>query len=146
LSQRSDVLIGRPRELLFDWLHQRVGLTWSDDFTAIGRVVNGELVGVVGFNSHNGSSCQMHMAGEGKHWATRKFITEIFRYAFDTLGYQVVFGVVPSGNPGALAINYRLGFKELATIPSAHPDGALHIVMMRREDCRWFGGANHENS
>lgn len=134
----SDQLISRPRELLFQWLHDRIGLTWSDDFVAIGRVVNGDLVGVVGYNGHNGSSCQMHMAGDSPRWGSKHFLREVFRYPFEMLGYKVVFGVVPSGNQVALDIDRRLGFEEIAMIPGAHPDGALHILVMRRENCPWL--------
>lgn len=135
---RDEKFIGSPQALLYAWLHERIALAWSEDFTAIGRVVDGALVGVVGFNGHNGACCQMHMAGEGKHWITRKFIREAFRYVFQTCGYNVVFGLVPSGNRVAYDIDIRLGFKEFATIPGAHPDGALHFLIMRREDCRWI--------
>lgn len=136
--QRTEVFIGQPIELLFEWLSARIELPRSEDFRAFGRVVNGELVGVVGFTGHNGASCQMHMAGEGKYWASRKLIREAFRYPFGICGYNVVFALVPSGNKEALDIDLRLGFTELATIAGAHPDGALHILVMRREDCRWL--------
>lgn len=135
---RSEVFIGAPTPLLFDWLQRRTGIERTPGFRAIGRVVDGELVGVVGFNGQNGASCQMHMAGEGKHWISRKFIREAFRYAFEVCGYNVVFGMVPSGNVAAYDIDIRLGFEEVATIVGAHPDGALHFLVMRREDCRWL--------
>lgn len=138
-SPRTERFIGGPNEFLYEWLNERITLARCEDFRGIGRVVNGVLVGVVGFTGHNGASAQMHMAGEGKHWISRKFIRESFRYAFVTCGYNVVFGLVPSGNTVALDIDYRLGFKEVATIADAHPDGALHFLMMRREDCRWLG-------
>jgi RimJ/RimL family protein N-acetyltransferase len=104
----------------------------------LGRVVDGELVGVVGFNGYNGASIQMHMAGDGGRWITRKLIREAFRYAFKTCGCEVVFGMVPSGNRTALDIDLRLGFQEVAVVPDAHPDGALHILAMRRDECRWL--------
>lgn len=124
--------------VLFDWLHQRIGLAWSVDFKAIGRVVNGELVGVVGYNNHTGSSCQIHMAGDHKHWITPTLLRTAFHLPFNNWGYQVLFGAVPSGNQEALDIDLRLGFTTMATVPGAHPDGALHMLMMRREDCRWI--------
>lgn len=134
----TDVLISQPLELLYAWINERVGLARSEDFRAIGRVVDGQLVGVVAFTGHNGASLQMHMAGDGGRWMNRHFIREAFRYAFDICGCNVVFGMVPSGNADALSIDLRLGFKELATIAGAHPDGALHVLMMRREECRWL--------
>jgi hypothetical protein len=69
---------------------------------------------------------------------SRRHLKESFRYAFDICGCNVVFGTVPSGNQRALEIDLRLGFKEVANIAGAHPDGSLHILMMRREDCRWL--------
>ena len=132
-----EVYVGQPVQVLYEWLNERVGLAWSDDFKAIGRVIGDELVGVVGFTGFNGASMQMHMAGASKHWITRKFIREAFRYAFETCGCKVVFGLVPSGNTVALGIDHRLGFKEVAMIPGAHPDGGLHFLVLRREDCRW---------
>jgi hypothetical protein len=133
----KDVLISRPSELLFEWISERIGLVWSEDFTAIGRVHDGKLVAVSAFTGFNGASCQVHMASDVGRFS-RFHVRETFRYAFDLCGCKVVFGMVPSGNKLALDIDLRLGFKELATIPGAHPDGALHVLMMRREDCRWL--------
>ncbi len=124
--------------MLFEWLHKRICLARSEDFRAIGRVVDGVLVGVVGFNGFNDRSVQLHMAGEGKRWISRKFISEVFNFAFVTCGCNVVFGIVPSGNVKALEIDLRLGFTEFARIDGAHSDGALHFLMMRRENCRWI--------
>lgn len=135
---RNDVLRGQPRELLFNWLSERIGLEWSDNFTAIGRFKDGKLVGVVGFTGFNGASCAMHMAGDEPRWASATLIRESFRYAFDVIGCQVVFAIVPSGNARALAIDLKLGFEEVANISGAHPDGSLHILVMRRENCRWL--------
>lgn len=133
----TDVLISYPLDTLYEWINERVGLARSEDFRAIGRVLNGELVAVSAFTGFNGASCQMHMAADGGHMS-RHHIKESFRYAFEICGCNVVFGMVPSGNARALEIDLRLGFKELATIAGAHPDGALHVLMMRREECRWL--------
>lgn len=133
----ADAYISRPVELLYEWINERVGLARSEDFRAIGRVHNGKLVAVSAFTGHNGASCQMHMAADG-NMITRRHLEESFKYAFETCGYNVVFGMVPSGNAKAFDIDLRLGFKELANIPGAHPDGSLHVLMMRREDCRWL--------
>jgi len=123
--------------VLWDWLSQRVGIPYSSDFTALGRVVDGKLIGVVGYNNFTGTSCQMHMAGEGR-WMNREFLYEAFRYPFETLGLTMVLGNVPSGNIRALRIDLKLGFKELLYIPGAHPDGGIHLLQMKRENCRWL--------
>ena len=133
----SDVLISYPLEVLYEWINERVGLARSEDFRAIGRVLDGKLVAVSAFTGYNGASLQMHFAiDDGK--LNRHHLRESFRYAFDICDCQVVFGMVPSGNKRAYDIDLRLGFEEVATIAGAHPDGALHVLMMRRENCRWL--------
>jgi L-amino acid N-acyltransferase YncA len=135
--RRNDVLISHPLDLLYEWINERVGLARSEDFRALGRIVDGKIVAVSAFTGYNGASLQMHMASDPGAW-TRRHLKETFRYAFETCGCQVVFGMVPSGNQKALEIDLRLGFEEVANIEGAHPDGSLHILMMRRENCRWI--------
>lgn len=130
-------LISYPLDLLYEWINERIGLARSEDFRALGRVEGDRLTAVVAFTGYNGSSLQMHMAGEGP-WITRHYLREVFRYVFVTCDCKVAFGMVPSGNVKALDIDRRFGFKELANIEGGHPDGSLHILMMRREDCRWL--------
>lgn len=136
---RSDFLVTEPALVLYDWLDKRISLAWSMDFRALGRVVDGKLVGVVGYNGFNRASCQMHMAGEGR-WINRAFLHRAFLLPFTTWDLQMVIGLVPSGNTAALVIDKKMGFKEFGLIPGAHPDGALHILIMHREECRWIRG------
>jgi hypothetical protein len=135
---RKDFLVSEPNLVLYDWLDKRISLAWSTDFRALGRVVDGELVGVVGYNGFNGASCQMHMAGAGKHWISRQFIKQAFQLPFETWRLQMVIGLVPSGNADALVVDKKLGFQELVTIPGAHPDGSLIVLTMTRGQCRWL--------
>lgn len=135
--RRRDFLVAEPKMVLYDWLNERIGIPWSTDFRAFGRVVDGKLVGVVGYNGYNGASCQMHMAGDGPRWVTRELIKVAFHVPFVQWGLKVVFALVPDGNKEALKIDLKLGFKEVAKIDDAHPDGVLHLLEMRREHCRW---------
>lgn len=139
-SGRNDFLVADPQAVLYDWLNKRVGLAWSTDFRAIGRVVGKELVGVVGYNGFTGTSCQMHMAGDGKHWISKALIHKAFELPFVQWKLNCVIGLVPSGNADALVIDKKLGFQEVAKIDGAHPDGSLHILIMKRESCRWLRG------
>lgn len=126
-------LTDRPPMVLHDWLHKRIGLPWSTDFRALARIVDGKIVGCVGYEGFTGTSCRMHMAGEG-NWITREFIRKAFGYPFKVLKLPMVFGVVPSGNKTALEIDLRLGFTEIIYIEGAHPDGGLHFLQLKRED------------
>lgn len=124
--------------VLWSFLRDKIGIPWSTDFIGLGRIQDGKLIAVVGYNNFTGTSCYMHMAGDHKRWVTKEFIREAFRYPFETLGLDMVFGVVPSGNIQALKMDRKLGFEEIVYIPGAHPDGGIHLLQMKREDCRWL--------
>lgn len=130
-------LTDRPIPALFAFLRERIGLAWSEDFQALGRVVDKKLVGVIGFNNFNGASCFIHMAGD-PGWMTFGMLETAARYVFLQRNLDMMFGLVPSGNQHALEIDLRLGFKHLITIPGAHPDGALHLLQMTKDECRWL--------
>lgn len=132
-------LVDKPRMVLFDFLATRTGIMFTPDFRGLGRVVDGSLVGVIGFNNFNGASCQVHMAGDGKRWMSRALLETTARFAFLTCNLDMMFGFVPSGNKVALEQDLRMGFTELIVIPNAHPDGALHILQMTKASCRWLG-------
>ena len=136
-------LTDSPPMVLWKYLNERTGVQWSADFKALARVEDMEIQGVVGYNNFTGSSCQMHYAGESKHWMTREHIRASFRYPFITLGLKVILLVVPSGNTHALKVDRKFGFKDLIYIPDAHPDGGLHILQMRKEECRWLGSEDN---
>jgi RimJ/RimL family protein N-acetyltransferase len=136
------VIVATHQDVLATWLCKRIGLVPTPHLRCFGVVHDNQLVAVVGFDSWNGASCQMHVAGEGGHWMSRELLRAVFHYAFVASGLQVVLGVVPSGNTAALKLNKHLGFTEDARINNAHPDGALVIMSMRREYCRWLKEKN----
>jgi len=124
----------KPPLVLHDWLRQRIQLPWGEDFRGLARVIDGQIVGCVGYVGFTGTSCEMHMAGERPGWFNREFIRLAFRYPFDMLNLPMVFGRVPSGNTRALDIDKRLGFKELVFLEGAHPDGGIHLLRLTRDD------------
>jgi RimJ/RimL family protein N-acetyltransferase len=143
-------LTDKPTESLFQFLSNRIGLNRTSDFVGLGRVVDDKLVGVLGFNNFNGASVQMHMAGD-PGWLTRGMLETAARYVFETLGLQMILALVPSGNVKALEMDKRMGFVELIAVPGAHPDGALHMLCMRKHQCRWlrrkqYGQENHSHA
>jgi hypothetical protein len=131
-------LIDKPITTLFSFLAERTGVMWTPDFQALGRVVDGKLIGVIGFNNFNGASCHIHMAGDGGRWMSRAMLETAARYVFYSCKLEMMFGLVPSGNKAALEQDLRMGFTQLIAIPHAHPDGALHILQMTRAQCRWL--------
>lgn len=133
----SKIVTDRQDELV-RWLCERIGYTPTPSIRAIGSVGSDNVLhGVVGFDGFNGASCQMHVAGD-PGWVNRAILHAAFDYPFNFAGCSVVLGVVPSGNAEALRFNERLGFRTVAVIPEAHPDGALVVMAMDREECRWL--------
>lgn len=133
-----DILTDKPTMVLWNFLSKLTGVPWSTDFVGIGRVVDNNLIGVVGYNGFTGTSCYMHMAGEGGRWMNKRFVHEAFRYPFETLKLKMVLATVSSGNTRALEIDKRFGFRELIYIPGAHEEGGIHVLQMLREECRWL--------
>lgn len=140
------------KTIVWDWpgvtawvLERAHALMTPTDCTSIGMVegVLGDtriLGGVVFHNwTGRGGSVTVHDAGvEDTNWATRDFLWNVFDYAFNQLGCEVMVGPVPSTTERALSINERMGFKREAVIRGVFPDGDLVIMTMRRADCRFL--------
>jgi hypothetical protein len=137
------LIVAHYQDILASWLCKRIGLVPSPHLRCFGVVQEGELVAVVGFDGWNGASCQMHVAGDGGHWVTRTLLRTVFRYAFADNELKLVLGIIPSGNTAALRFNSHIGFTEVTRIEGAHPDGALVIMELRRENCRWLKEKGH---
>lgn len=121
------------------WVCRRINATWiPGQAKTIGLEEEGELIGGCLIESYiAGGSVSMHVAGE-PGWCTRSYLRAAFRYVFVQLDCNVAIGVVPSGNSKALAFDWALGFREHTRIEGAHPDGALVLLTMRKEDCKWL--------
>jgi len=130
------VLQQSPR--VFRWVSDRIGIGNSEDMRGIGWERDGEMVAGVLYNNWNDTSVCMHIAAEGRHWCSRKFLFAVFDYPFNEAGKRVILGMVGSRNREAMRFDLHVGFKLHTIIPDAHPDGELHILTMRREDCRWI--------
>ena len=135
----------KHQDILATWMCNRIGLAPTAQLQCIGRLnAAGAIMGVVGFDGYNGASVMMHCAGEG-NWLSRSMLWAIFDYPFRLMQCNVVIGLVPSGNHAALRLNKHVGFKLATVLEGAHPDGALLLLTMRRDECRYLpqiGGVN----
>jgi hypothetical protein len=103
----------------------------SDDYKAL-RVV-------VAYDAFCANVCQMHVAGDGSNWMTRRLLWAAFDYPFNQAKCVEVFGLVPGNNYAALRLNFHLGFKKIHTVKSGWETGVdLVIMSMRKEDCKWL--------
>lgn len=140
----SSFLTSKAPFVLFEFLKKHTGIAWSEDLRLIGKVEDGELVGVIGYSDMTGSSCQMHLAGIRKGWISRRVLREMFCYPFITLDYKVAYATIASGNLESLDIARRMGFREIVFLTDAHPDGGSHLLKLTREDCKWLRRGNSD--
>lgn len=131
------MIITDDQTSLSAWLCSRIGYTPTEHLMCIGNVLNHKLKGVVGYDMYNGASIMMHSAGEG-NWLTREFLRVCFHYPFVVCRVNMVIGLVPSANHQAIRFNHHIGFKTVVTLDGAHPDGALVMMTMSREECRFL--------
>lgn len=115
-------------------LHSR-----DEDFQAIGNLGSGgELLGVVGYGGFVGATCTMHVAGKG-NWFSRDLLFASFDYPFNQIGMVQVFTCISANNRKALKFVLHVGFNKLSVIKGGWGlEVDMHILTMRREDCRWL--------
>lgn len=106
----------------------------------VGVVKDSEVQGGVLYHSYTGigGSVTIHMAGNGRHWASRDFLWAVFDYAFGQLFVTKVFGPVPSDNLHAIDVDLRLGFVVEAVLRGTYHDGDTLIFSMVRNQCKWL--------
>ena len=122
------------------WVAQRVGMERYVPGTAsaIGQVRDGKIISGVLYEDYNGANVTCHIAGEGRNWLNRKFLSIIFDYPFNQLGVKRITGYVLDTNKAAQRLDEHLGFKREATLRDAHPEGDIIIYCMTADECRWL--------
>ena len=139
---RSKLVVCFDQSELRKWLCDRIGLVPTENIQVIGSIIGGRIRGTVGFDSYNGASLRMHNAGESG-WLTRSLLKNSFEYAFDVCKVNVVLVEIASSNFGSIRFCAHLGFKIVAAIPGAHPEGALWIMSMERRECKYLNQGPH---
>lgn len=118
---------------------EAAGCILHPEDVTISRVTSkGNLMGGVLFKNFTGASIAIHCASFTPNWLSRDLLWVMFHYAFEQLGVKKVIGPVPSSNLGALAFDYKVGFKYVTTVPGVFPDGDLIVLEMDRASCRWL--------
>jgi RimJ/RimL family protein N-acetyltransferase len=142
-------ILSHQDEMVARWVAGRMPIFefGSTPYTAIGLANQwGALIAGVVYQNFTKTDIHMHVAAlPGKHWLSRGFIGEGFRYPFDQLGCVRVTGLVPARNQTAAAFDEHLGFTLEGRVRKILPDGDdLLIYGMLREECRWLKvGLNH---
>lgn len=137
------MIVSTPREALWVWVNQRLGLPWSSDFRAIGVVRGDCLCAAIAYNGFTGRSCFMHSAIDDPTVINRTFVKAIFEFPFNQCNLTHVIALVESSNTRAMKIDLRLGFKEINRLEGAGLDGSdLVLLSMARNECKWIGAAD----
>lgn len=76
----------------------------------------------------------MHVAFESAHGLTRSLWRAAFEYPFITCGMGAVYGLTPKHLKEALAMNKKLGFRQIAETIDAF------MFEMKADECRWLKG------
>jgi len=122
-----------------EWMSQRLQHPLANEAHTTIALVEGERIrGAVWLEGYNGVSISIHVAGEGRHWATKKYLTSVFHYVFDVLKCKKLLGTVLESNLAARRFDEGLGFKIEAFIKDVAPDGGLIIYSMTREQCKFL--------
>lgn len=134
----KQVIVGQD-ERVGPWVCERTGGTWIPGRgSTIGLEEDGELIAGTLYEDYNGANVNVHLAGIGKKWLNREFLWFCFYYPFEQLKVKRLTGIVPSCNDDAMRFDLHIGFRHETTLKDAHPKGDIHILVMRREDCRWL--------
>lgn len=133
-------LIVDDKERVGDWVADRVDqLSHWGGFEAIGlEDASGELVAGFVLNNMTETNAHVHIAGIGKRWLTKTFLRACFEYAFHQCGLKRLTGLVSEHNSDALRFDQHLGFEHEATIPWGNAGGAVIMLVMWKEKCRWI--------
>jgi len=126
------------------WVAEKTGGIYTpQNSSAVGRVIDGQIVGGVSFSEFSGRSIAMHCAGVGQ-WINKELLFKAFSYPFNQLNVNKVLGLVDESNAEARRLDEHLGFVLEARIKDAAPGGDWLIYSMTREQCR-FLGARYES-
>lgn len=121
-----------------DYVDRLLGGSHDANARGIGLERDGRLVAGVKFDDWNQRSICMHVAAEGSSWMNREYLWYCFHYPFVELGVSKILGLVAESNVRARRFDEHLGFRLEYSIADAHPDGALLIYSMTKEQCRFL--------
>jgi hypothetical protein len=123
---------GQP-PIVWEWMHRKVKLPWSSDLRCMAAMrEDGTIASAVAYNAWTENACWMHVAFDGSHGLTRALWRAAFEYPFIHCGKDAVYGLTPKHLPEALAMNRKLGFRQIAE--------TVDCIMfeMKSDECRWI--------
>jgi hypothetical protein len=124
------------KEKVAPWVAKKLFARFNAD-EAIGLERHGEMVAGVVYENWNGASFVCHIVVDGL--MTPAYLAAIFHYPFVHCGAAKIIAPVAESNEESIRFVRKLGFREEARLPEAHPDGSLLLFTMTPEQCRFIG-------
>lgn len=125
----------------WDWFTCRNNIKLLPDMTSIlaYNVDTGAILAGCVMDTWTESSCQIHFCIDNPLVIRHKYFEEISKFVYDTAGRVVMFGLVPSDNSKALAVDKKIGFREVTRLKDAFKLGVDYVLLeMRKEDCNYY--------
>jgi RimJ/RimL family protein N-acetyltransferase len=141
VADRPDVLAA-----MLAWAVERMRATiepgfsgFRADATAIGREINGELAGVLVYDTFAAGDCLWHVASSTKRWITRELIIRGVAYPFIQLKQKRITAMISEQNAPSLKLARGFGFVEEGRLRRAGSrDEDMIVFGMLRGECRWL--------
>lgn len=135
-------------DVIGPWVYQQIG---TGDYlpksgSAIARVRDNEIIAGAVYERFNGVSVVASIAGSGRGWMNRLFLSMIFDYPFNQLKVRRITAFVDASNARAKRINEHLGFEQEAILHDAHPNGDILVYRMTADKCRWLKELPYEST
>lgn len=109
---------------------------WNGYYQAVGREVNGEIVGAVIYTNASPTNVVTSIVLEAP--LTRRFLRVIFWYPFEQLKVRRLTAMVEEWNTKSRLFCEHVGFRVEGRLRKAAANGGDVIVMgLLREECRW---------
>lgn len=122
------------------WVCARTGGTWvKGRGTALGKLVDGELVAGTLYEDYSGTNLTCHIAGDD-NWADRYFLGVIFQYPFWGLKVNRLTAPVCESNTKSVALLTKMGFNLEAKLHGATSKGDLLLYVMFKDECKYLRG------
>lgn len=129
-------------EQVADWVCTQIPeLDLTDmPYTAIGQLDGlGNIVGGAVFTTYTHRDIHIHCAGISRRWLSRRFLGEVYRYVFLSLGCRRTTVMIRRSNQASIDFCTGLGYRYEGVLRAYMANDEDCIIMgMLREECRWL--------
>jgi RimJ/RimL family protein N-acetyltransferase len=132
------------RTVIFDaarvgpWVAEKVDPDYKDGDLAVGVEHDGVLVAGVLLNDFNGSNIHAHLRVDNPFGMNHDFLKEVFALVFEKMGARRMTAACDGTNERILLLLIKMGFSCEAILVDFLPAGALYVMVMWPEKCRYL--------